>query len=212
MGSSFTGSIRSSGRSAQYADVLGIRLASRLVGRVPRNREIVPVLELLGKPPDERVITLGDSCRRGSGLERLAAAGIAEQAQAFQVITPAEVVCAVVVIAQLTRVVLPETDDRPVAFVPELEAEGVLRPRLMPADAFPAHQGGWLKRGDPHVGVEITGEGEMHYRAGPCLGLHDGGPPSGQSLGGGQRREYRVPRCGGVEHMVNGLQLLTPAS
>src|SRR5580704_3510283 len=176
MGSSFTGSIRSSGRSAQYADVLGIRLASRLVARVPRNREIVPVLELLGKPPDERVITLGDSCRRGSGLERLAAAGIAEQAQAFQVIAPVEVVCAVVVIAQLTRVVPPETDDRPVAFVPELEAESVLRPRLMPAGAFPAHQGRWLKRGDPHAGVEITGEGERRYRAGPCLGLHDGGP------------------------------------
>ena len=33
-------------------------------GRVPRNREIVPVLELLGEPPDERVITHGDSCRR----------------------------------------------------------------------------------------------------------------------------------------------------
>src|SRR5499427_9378933 len=93
--------------------------------------------------------------------ERRAAAGIAEQAQAFQVIAPVEVVRAVVVIAQLTRVVLPETDDRPVAFVPELEAEGVLGPRLMPADAFPAHQGRWLKRGDSHVGVEITGEGQM---------------------------------------------------
>jgi superfamily I DNA/RNA helicase len=90
------------------------------------------------------------------GLEGLAGPGFAEQAQAFQVIAPIEVVGPVGVVAQLAGVVLPEPNDGATAFLFQLEAEGVVRPRFASSHAFPAHQAGRVELGDPHVGVEIT--------------------------------------------------------
>src|SRR6266536_744941 len=100
-------------------------------------------------------ITAGAGPGGRLGLERLAGPGRGEQAQAFQVVAPVEVVVAVGVVAQLTGVVLPEPHQRAAVLPGQLEPERVGRPRLVAADALPRDQGPGGLVGDPHLRVEV---------------------------------------------------------
>src|SRR6266487_4698213 len=91
------------------------------------------------RPKGYRSLRAGRGSSRSLGdLEGLAGPGFAEQAQAFQVIAPVEVVGAVGVVAQLAGIVLPEPNDRASAVLFQLEAEGVVSPRFMTSYALPA--------------------------------------------------------------------------
>jgi hypothetical protein len=78
-----------------------------------------------------------------AGVERLADTRLAEQPQAVEVVAPVVVVDAVGVGIALSGVVLPEAQPGSVGVVVgELEAERILRPRIVPADALPDQRSG----------------------------------------------------------------------
>jgi hypothetical protein len=71
-------------------------------------------------------------------LERFADASGAEEAEAFEVVTPVEVVGAVAVVVELHGVVLPEPQPGASGVLPhELEPERVVLPRVVTGDAAP---------------------------------------------------------------------------
>ena len=95
-------------------------------------------------------------------LKRFAFARGAEEAQAFEIIAPIEVVGAVAVIVQLDGVVLPEPQPgMPILELHQLEAEQVVLPRNMTVNTAPAELALLLEGGDFHDRVEVPGEGPV---------------------------------------------------
>jgi hypothetical protein len=98
-------------------------------------------------------------------LERIAFADGAEEAQAFKVIAPVEVVGAVAVIVQLDGVVLPEPQPgAPLLKLHQLEAEYVVLPWGMPVDTTPTQLALLFEGGDFHNRVEVPGESPVQQR------------------------------------------------
>src|SRR5579864_4364142 len=143
-------------------------------------------------------------------LERFAFARGAEEAQAFKVVAPLEVVVAVIVVAQLDGIILPEPQSgAPVVERLKLEPERALFPWVVAGDAAPAQFAPLVEGGDFHHRVEVSGKGPVQLRANLSFGCaQPGTPPARQAVRFGECGPYSS--CGGVDvdDMMNTLHRL----
>src|SRR5215469_10284845 len=117
-------------------------------------------------------------------------------AGSFQVVTPVVVVDAVVVVAKLAGVVLPEAQAGPGAAAFEPEPEGVLAPLVNASHARPGEHGGGVEVSDLHLGIESAMEREVDLSALPGVALDLGGPPCRESRQRRQSLEHLRWGCG----------------
>src|SRR5712692_4897466 len=133
--------------------------------------------------------TCYQSCELCGRLERFADAGGAEEAQAFEVVTPVEVIDAVAVVVELDCVVLPEP--QPGASVVELrklKPERAIFPRIVTGDAAPDQLAALIEGGDFHHRVEVPGEGPVLLHAHLSFRrVQFGTPPASQAMRIGER-------------------------
>src|SRR5712692_4751117 len=145
-------------------------------------------------------------------LEWLAGAGCAQQAQALQVVTPVEVVDAVIVVGELHGVFLPEPElGAAVTEVGELEPEGAVLPGVMAGHAAPAELPLLVQGDDLHHRVEIPGERPVDSHTDRCLlGSQLGRPPARHLVRLGQRRPDWPGSRIDVHYMVDRLHRAPP--
>lgn len=132
-------------------------------------------------------------------LKRFAFARGAEEAQAFEIIAPIEVVGAVAVIVQLDGVVLPEPQPgASVVKLRKLKPECAIFPWIVTGDAAPDQLAALIEGDDFHHRVEVSGEGPVLLRAHLSFRrAQSGAPPACQAVRYGERGPDS--RCGYVD-------------
>src|ERR1700730_682236 len=154
---------------------------------------------------------LSDRGPLGTCGERLSGAGCAQQAEALQVVTPVEVVDAVIVVGELDRVLLPEPEPGAAVLRGEREPEYAVLPRLMAADTTPGQLLLLVERDDLHHRVEVPGERPLHPGTDRGRrGRHLGRPPACHPGRLGQRSPDRAGLRIDIHYVVNGLHGYSP--